>query len=440
MQQEKTLSIGPVWYRMIPDSHAEVIGCLPFIKNITIPPMIEHIPVTGIAEQAFAGCSALSRITLPDSVGQIGKEAFRGCEKLRTFRFPNQLRILEESCFAQCFQLRNAVFPDTLETVGAYAFKDCISLMEVSLGKGCREIAPTAFQECPSLTAFHVPQENEFFSAEEGILYNYDKTMLLRCPETRDRAVFLDADTEFIPDAFDRCMKLPAIYADDNHPTYGSWDGVLYDKEGTTLMMLPQGRRKPLQLLECVIDISERALDQSFVPVMQVADNVIDFAWIDCCSLPRFEVSEYNPAFSDVDGVLYDKEQTVLIACYGAFHGTLVLPETVTMIDCGAVSGCGGVTEVILPEGLFLIDHAAFASCTALREADIPQSVTTIGDEAFLSCFSLEAVRIAGMDVEIGADAFLGCLNLTIYAPQGSTAEAYAKEHEIPFRCLEEAQ
>lgn len=438
MQQEKTILIGTIWYQIFADDHAEVIGCMPFVQEISLLAQAEGVPVTAISEGAFSGYMELGTVVFPDTLERIGKEAFRGCEKLRELNFPKGLKILEDSCFAQCFQLREINLPDSLEVIADFAFKDCISLRSVTLRKNCREISPTAFQECPSLERFFVTDDNEDFTSDDGILYNKDMTMLLRCPESRNTPVRLRADMDFLPDAFDRCMWLPAIYADDDHSMYCSYgNGVLYNKEGTQLVLVPQGRKEPLHLSESVTDISERALDQSFVPVMQVKGDVIDFAWIDCCSLPRFEVSDYNPAFCDVDGILYDKEQTVLIACYGAFKGVLELPDTVTMIDCGAVSGCGSVTGVILPDTLFLIDNAAFACCTALKEIDIPSGVTAIGDEAFLSCFSLETVRISNPDTEIGTDAFLGCLNLTICAPSGSTAEEYAQTHEIAFQAWE---
>ena len=438
MEQEKTILIGVVWYQIFADGHAEAVGCIPCVNQLDLLAAVENVPVTAIADEAFSGNFFLTEVRFPDTLERIGKEAFRGCEKLRELTFPTGLKTLEDSCFAQCFQLRDISLPDSLETIADFAFKDCISLRSVTLRKNCREVSPTAFQECPSLERFFVTDDNEYFTSDDGILYNKDMTILLRCPETRNTPVRLREDMDFQPDAFDRCMWLPAVIADDDHPMYSTLDdGVLYSKDGTQLMLVPQGRKQPLHIEENVTDIAERALDQSFVPVMQVKDDVVDFAWIDCCSLPRFEVSEYNPAFCDVEGILYDKEQTVLIACYGAFKGVLELPDTVTMIDCGAVSGCGGVTGVVLPDALFLIDNAAFACCTALKEADIPSGVTTIGDEAFLSCFSLETVRITNPDTEIGTDAFLGCLNLTIYAPNGSTAEEYANTHEIAFQPLE---
>lgn len=431
-------SCGALIYNFITGGAVEIMACLPGFAEIDIPPMIDSCPVTKIHKRAFSDNTSLVRISFPDCLEEIGEYAFRGCEKLQEIVLPDGLKIIEDSCFAQCFQLKSVRLPAKLETIGTCAFKDCVSLKGIDIPEACTEIAPDAFQECPSLAYFHVSPDNPLFASDDGILYNKDKSLLLCCPEYRHQPVFLAAGTEFAPEAFDRCMWIPAVEAAPDHESYASEDGVLYDKSMTTLLFLPQGRRKVLFLRADTVDIAEHALDQSFLPVMQTVEGVVDFAWIDCCSLPFFDVDEDNPAFSDFCGVLYDKEQTVLIACYGGFRGELVIPDTVSVIDCGAVSGCGGVTDILLPDDLQIIDNAAFASCTALRCADIPASVTNIGEEAFLNCFALESVIIRNPAAEIGADAFTGCLSLTICGKKGSAAEQFAEEGAFVFRVLEE--
>lgn len=437
MPQEKEFMIGPVQYTLRENGTAAVTGCLPIVTKVELRSLVHGAIVTEIAEKAFCQDHLLAEVVFPNTLQKIGKEAFCGCESLRKVELPDEISELEECCFGQCFQLRDVHFPKQLRVIGEYAFKDCISLGRIEIPAGCTEIAHNAFEECPSLTEFVVDDENDVYTSVDGILYTKDMSLLLRCPESRRLPVTLACGMEFAREAFDRCMWLPAIEVEEGHQRYSSIDGVLYNAEGDTLELLPQGRRKPLHLTAEIVDISDIALDQSFMPVQQILeDGMVDFAWIDCCSLQPFEVDADNPAFSDVDGVLYDKEQTVLIACFGDFEGVLQIPDSVTVIDCGAVSGCGKVTSVILPDDLQIIDNAAFSGCVALESLDVPASVTEIGMEAFLSCFALQKLTIRGMNTTIGKDALMGCLNVSICAPVGSAAEQYAAEWDVPFEPL----
>lgn len=70
----------------------------------------------------------------------------------------------------------------------------------------------------------------------------------------------------------------------------------------------------------------------------------------------------------------------------------------------------------------------------------LPSGVTSIGDYAFLDCNNLTRIELPSGLLNIGDEAFSECDNLTIYGKSGSYAENYAKEHNIPFKPLEEIQ
>ncbi|MBQ6106779.1 MAG: leucine-rich repeat protein, partial [Thermoguttaceae bacterium] len=66
----------------------------------------------------------------------------------------------------------------------------------------------------------------------------------------------------------------------------------------------------------------------------------------------------------------------------------------------------------------------------------IPDGMVEIGEEAFSSCESLTTIEIPASVTKIWYSAFLCCPDLTIYAPEGSEAEKYAKDYGIPFKKL----
>ena len=108
-----------------------------------------------------------------------------------------------------------------------------------------------------------------------------------------------------------------------------------------------------------------------------------------------------DKGFVVVQNVLYD---------YCGSGGYVKIPNTVTCIGRAAFSYCRSITEVKIPEGVVSIEGKAFYVCRKLERITIPDSVTNIGE-----------------------DVFGYSPNVTIYAPEGSYAEQYAKENRIPF-------
>lgn len=83
------------------------------------------------------------------------------------------------------------------------------------------------------------------------------------------------------------------------------------------------------------------------------------------------------------------------------------------------------------------IGNGAFSACTSLISVNIPNSVTSIGNGAFSDCTSLTSINIPNSVTSIGNGAFSDCTNLTIYCEQGSYADTYAKESNIPIMYTE---
>ena len=87
---------------------------------------------------------------------------------------------------------------------------------------------------------------------------------------------------------------------------------------------------------------------------------------------------------------------------------------------------------IIIPNSVTNIDSRAFYNCTSLTSINIPNSVTSIGSGTFDCCTSLKSINIPNSVTSISDYAFNNCTNLTIYCEQGSYAETYAKENNIP--------
>ena len=135
--------------------------------DIEIPSELNHHPVTAIGEDAFRGCSALKKVTIPQSVTSIGDSAFGECFHLKKLSFGEKsfgenietnIQTIGNSAFNRCIELESVTIPQSVTSIGDSAFAGCISLTTLSLGENIKRIGQFAFANCSSLTNVTIPQ------------------------------------------------------------------------------------------------------------------------------------------------------------------------------------------------------------------------------------------------------------------------------------------
>jgi Leucine-rich repeat (LRR) protein len=118
-------------------------------------------------------------------------------------------------------------------------------------------------------------------------------------------------------------------------------------------------------------------------------------AFGDCISLTTINVSDGNTAYISQDGVLYNKDKTILIQYpAGKANISFTIPNGVTGIEDSAFYGCIRLESIIIPDGVTNIGDEAFEGCISLKNITIPDSVTGIGSYSFANCASLTSVTI----------------------------------------------
>lgn len=110
-------------------------------------------------------------------------------------------------------------------------------------------------------------------------------------------------------------------------------------------------------------------------------------------NLTSFTVDEANPNYCSVDGVLYNKAMTKLIACPSR-KTSVDIPESVTEIAENAFQGCKHLESVNLPRNLTRIGSGAFLNCENLKDITIPEKTTDIEALVFSGCSSLKKLTI----------------------------------------------
>ena len=127
----------------------ETIGHAAFersaVTSVTIPDS-----VTAIHDGAFANCFQLTNISIPNSVTSIGLSAFDGCTKLESITLPSSLRNISMFLFHNCSQLTTIQIPDSVPSIQDYAFGNCTSLETIHIPVSVTSIGVYAFNGCPN--------------------------------------------------------------------------------------------------------------------------------------------------------------------------------------------------------------------------------------------------------------------------------------------------
>lgn len=114
--------------------------------------------VTSIGDYAFADCTGLESIEIPNGVTVIGYGAFSGCEGLASVAMSNGVQKIDTAAFQECKGLKNIVIPDSVTSIGRYAFSYCESLESVNIPNGITSIDEFTFNSCKSLTSIDIPE------------------------------------------------------------------------------------------------------------------------------------------------------------------------------------------------------------------------------------------------------------------------------------------
>ena len=112
---------------------------------------------------------------------------------------------------------------------------------------------------------------------------------------------------------------------------------------------------------------------------------------------------------------------------------TVIGKNKVTEIGFGAFRDSNTVRRIVVPEGVMEVSGYAFENCKKLQSVTLPSTLQEIDWNTFARCPELKEVHISGNTNRIDPNAISSCPKLTIYAPAGSYAETYAREHDIPF-------
>ncbi len=146
-------------------------------------------------------------------------------------------------------------------------------------------------------------------------------------------------------------------------------------------------------------------------------------AFYDCPSLVAITVDPANAGFSSVNGVLFNKDQSIIYQFPGGIAGSFTIPASVTTIGNNSFAYCAKLNSVAMPNSVMFIEDNAFAYSTNLTTVTVGNSVINIRNGAFTECTSLKSIYFKGNapSVPQSAGVFSGDANATAYYLPGTT-------------------
>ena len=364
---------------------------------LTIPATVTYnevtYTVTGIKEQVFANCSALTSVSLPDGLTTIGNKTFEYCSALATVSIGNGVTTIGNAAFANCTSLTGITLPDGLTTIGSNAFfnctlltgitipntvtsigiaafrysglttasigngvtsigeeafQDCSSLATVSIGSGLTTIGNNAFYACWALTQFNVDEANEAYCSDGGVLFNKDKTTLLQYPvgKTETDYAVPTGVTSIAEYAFAWCRNLTKISLPESLESIGKMAFC----ECTALTEMTVLATTPPTVGSWAFNSVRRTIPV-YVPAASLADYQTADVWseftnlqaISTTGLPAAVMPEsirmqggtlHNPQGLHLS--LYDMQGRQV---YSGTAATVSQPAGVYVVRCAGVSG-----------------------------------------------------------------------------------------------------
>lgn len=190
--------------------------------DVTIPSRYQGKPVTTIGHAAFFN-SAVTSVTIPDSVTSISDEAFINCPKLTNISIPNSVTYIGFSAFSSCTSLKSITLPSSLSFISRALFLGCSQLTTIHIPVSVTSIGNNAFADCPSLMTVTYPgSKTQWDDITKGrnsdVLENHLICAKLEATFTADGTTLAPAQT------IDRGGKFtePAKPPKENH-TFAGW-------------------------------------------------------------------------------------------------------------------------------------------------------------------------------------------------------------------------
>lgn len=431
----------------------ETIGSFAFSGCDRLETVIFGRKVEVIGYGAFSECISLKKIELPDSVTVLGEKVFSECYKLSSIKLGENLEIIRDYAFSKNYRLKNITIPKKVKQVGKMAFEKCGDLQRVTFRNSKTKLDTGVFYECTGLRKANLPK---------GIK-NIPEQTFYGC--TGLKSVTVPKSVAIIKKySFYNCSSLGTVklnrrvYAIGDRAFAGS--GLKKITLNSNMQYIGNGafkgtNIKKLSLPGKVTFIGNKVFANCeklrTIRIPSSVKGINPGAFNNCVSLRAINVSGGNKKYSSEQGVLYNKDKTLLIQYplhkmaksfrvpssvkkirQHAFAGNEYLYHVTTgakVIGKGAFAKMKLRSATIL-NGTKVIKLDAFETNSSLSKVTLPDSVVTIEMDAFYDT-AVRRVHIPSNLKDLGDHAFCNCRKIVAF--EGGNGSHYKVEDGVLY-------
>lgn len=442
----------------------------------------------------FSYAKSIKKIIIEDGVTGLGLWTAFCAENVEEIHFPASVTKIPDSSLPDSSKKNHMIYADEGTYAYEYAIENWYGINGKIQGK-CGYEAHYTFDEATGLLTIGGTGEIDYYDTyqfspwklsgwndlindvviEEGITSLGSNETFANCPNIKSFNISstvtnLYAITDHWYSQEPVCFE--SINVSEENPDFASIDGVLFNKEKTTLISYPINKSgENYSVPDTVETIGEFAFSYNknlvSIDIPDVVTSIEQYAFEKAAALKDVALPAgitsiesnlfYNCTALENVTIPYGVESIGNGAFgYCTSLKNIEIPDSVKSIDSYAFMGCKSLESIVLPNGVTEINSHLFDGCSSLKSAPITDSIKTIGKYAFMDCTSLKSVVIPKTVESIGDAAFVRCTSLsdaiilngrvkfydnygtfpnttTIYGYVGYTAETYAKSNGNKF-------
>jgi hypothetical protein len=392
-------------------SNLEIIGSNAFESARSLTAITIPASVTAIGPKAFQNATSLKTVTFASSSNllTIGGAAFRQATSLTAITIPASVNSIGDYAFYQATSLETVTFasPSSLLTIGFLAFGDATSLTAITIPASVTSIGVGAFVTTTSLTAFTVGSGNANYSSLDGVLFNKDQTTLLQYSLGNSRTTYTipASVTSLAPSALLNAINLTAFTVQAGSQDFSAdSNGVLFDIAKTTLIQYPIGNQRTTYTIPANVEIIEVSAfyGASKLITITIPASVTEIGFKAFYIMSSLTTFTVQPANTN----------------YSSREGVLFNKAQTSLIQYPTNKSLSTYT---IPSTVQTIGNYAFGNAVKLTNIIIPDSVTEIVEYAFEYATGLTEVTIPLSVTAIGDYTFYEAINLkTVYIDQST--------------------